>query len=348
MNIDNKKDLRKLAIKNTLFNPTDIGSALEMLKYVQIDPIQSPAKAHDLILRHRVKDYHKGDFDKQFSNLDIEEDFLYAHGIMTRDIWNLLHPRNKIELSSFDKKVLDTIKNLEEIDTKSLSESFGNKRATNWWGGQSNETRMALERLHYYGLVKITGRRKGIRIYKAFTPPKTLLSKQERLEKLIITVVQILAPVTQKTLNQALYRIRRDFGQTTPVVNELIKKDFLLKYKVDGIEYVLAPNLVNTDQKEESFVKILAPFDPVVWDRIKFKHLWDWEYKFEAYVPKNKRVRGYYAMPLLWNNDMVGWANVDKHGKVELGYADKKPDSKEFKKQLDIEIYKLHDFLGIL
>ncbi|EWS60580.1 hypothetical protein Y695_04569 [Hydrogenophaga sp. T4] len=55
-------------------------------------------------------------------------------------------------------------------------------------------------------------------------------------------------------------------------------------------------------------MRLLAPFDPVVWDRDRFERLWDWAYRFEAYTPPAKRVRGYYAMPLLWRDQVIGWA----------------------------------------
>ena len=60
-------------------------------------------------------------------------------------------------------------------------------------------------------------------------------------------------------------------------------------------------------------VRFLAPFDPVVWDRARFEHLWGWAYRFEAYTPVKKRVRGYYAMPMLWGDqiDRMGQCGCD-------------------------------------
>ncbi|MGC4048239.1 MAG: crosslink repair DNA glycosylase YcaQ family protein [Paludibaculum sp.] len=50
-------------------------------------------------------------------------------------------------------------------------------------------------------------------------------------------------------------------------------------------------------------VRLFAPFDPVVWDRLRFETFWGWAYRFEAYTPAPKRVRGYYALPLMWRDD---------------------------------------------
>src|SRR5918996_819013 len=56
--------------------------------------------------------------------------------------------------------------------------------------------------------------------------------------------------------------------------------------------------------------RLLAPFDPVVWDRRRFELLWGWAYRFEAYTPVAKRVRGYYALPLLFGTRAIGWGTV--------------------------------------
>ena len=57
-------------------------------------------------------------------------------------------------------------------------------------------------------------------------------------------------------------------------------------------------------------VRLLAPFDPVVWDRRRFELFWGWPYRFEAYTPLAKRKLGYYALPMLWRDRVVGWANL--------------------------------------
>ena len=66
--------------------------------------------------------------------------------------------------------------------------------------------------------------------------------------------------------------------------------------------------------------RLLAPFDPVVWDRRRFEQLWGWAYRFEAYTPAPQRKLGYYAQPLLWGDQVVGWGNCSvKDGVLEAG-----------------------------
>jgi hypothetical protein len=92
-------------------------------------------------------------------------------------------------------------------------------------------------------------------------------------------------------------------------------------------------------------VRFLAPFDPVVWDRRRFGHLWGWEYRFEAYTPAARRVLGYYAMPLLWRDRVIGWATCQDGGDVQVGYAGSAPAGRSYRAALDAEIARLRRFL---
>jgi uncharacterized protein YcaQ len=74
--------LRRRAIASSLFSPTTLERAVGRLGFVQADPIQAPARAQDLILRVRVRDYRVGDLNAKYGSLGLEEDFLYAYGFM--------------------------------------------------------------------------------------------------------------------------------------------------------------------------------------------------------------------------------------------------------------------------
>ncbi len=97
-------------------------------------------------------------------------------------------------------------------------------------------------------------------------------------------------------------------------------------------------------------MRFLALFDPLVWDRRRFEHLWRWPYRFEAYTPPAKRLRGYYAMPLLWRDSVIGWANARVERErlnVEVGFVEKRPRDADFRPELDAEIGRLETFLSL-
>src|SRR5712691_2084084 len=125
--------LRVHAISQSLFPQTTLKAAIRRLEFVQADPIRSPARAQDLILRHRVKGYRAGDLERRYASLDIEEDVLYAYGFVPRTIWQLLHPRNIRSMLKLEKKVLDVVCKFGAMHPKKLEEHFGNARVINAW-----------------------------------------------------------------------------------------------------------------------------------------------------------------------------------------------------------------------
>ena len=168
--------LRSQAVVNSLQPATTLAARSRSAGFVQADPIRAPARAQDLILRHRVAGYRVGDLERRFARLGLEEDFLYAYGFMPRETSRLLHPR------AGDRQVADVPRELAargvgvraragRTHPTDLAEQFGRERAVNGWGGFSKATTRALQSLHYHGLLRVAGRRDGIRIYEVAAPP---------------------------------------------------------------------------------------------------------------------------------------------------------------------------------
>src|SRR5258707_8799582 len=93
-------DLRRFAVSNSLFPPTTLKRALHKLGFVQADPIRAPARAQDLMLRHRVLNYRAGDLERRYAQLGIEEDFFINYGFMPKALNALMHPRSVSSLRS--------------------------------------------------------------------------------------------------------------------------------------------------------------------------------------------------------------------------------------------------------
>ena len=334
--------LRAHATAQTLFPPTTLRAAVKRLGFVQADPIRSPARAHDLILRHRVKAYQAGDLERRYASLDIEEDVLYAYGFLPRAIWRLLHPRNVTGLSKMEEKVYEAVCRSGVTHPRELETHLGRKRVINAWGSHSKATTRALEALHYRGLLRVARREQGIRLYEVASSSVESVPPLERLRRLIMAIADILAPVPQQTLQTNIARYRR-LGNPRAVMEDLIREGRLRQQTIEGMTYVWPPPSMPL-REDPPRVRFLAPFDPVVWDRRRFEHLWGWPYRFEAYTPPSKRIRGYYAMPLLWGDKVIGWANARASGgqlNVEVGFVGKRPREKGFRSELELEIGRL-------
>jgi uncharacterized protein YcaQ len=346
--------LRAQAVAQSLFPPTTLADAIDRLGFVQADPLRSPARAQDLILRHRVSGYRAGDLERQYAALDVEEDNLYAYGFLSRPVWRLLHPRKTPPLRAFEKKVLETVTRLGEAHPRALEAHLGKRRVINAWGGYSKATTHALEWLHWRGLLRIARRENGIRVYCSARTREEAPPPAERLRALIMVYARIFAPSPMKSLQSVIAR-HRELGSTRQMLDDMIQHGELRKDTFEKVTYVSPADTVMSDESPRQ-VRFLAPFDPVVWDRTRFEHLWGWAYRFEAYTPVKKRVRGYYALPLLWGDEVTGWANVGALGAtgalgasgavdVQVGFVNKRPRGREFTLELDAEIARMEEFL---
>src|ERR1700759_22517 len=85
--------LRRYAVARTLFPPTTLQKAIDRLGFIQADPIRAPARAQDLTLRHRVRNYRAGELERRYEKLGVAEDFFINSGFVSRTVQALMHPR---------------------------------------------------------------------------------------------------------------------------------------------------------------------------------------------------------------------------------------------------------------
>jgi uncharacterized protein len=344
------KDLRRQAIAASLFRPGTLRQAVDRLGFVQADPIRAPARAQDLILRHRVKDYRVGDLEQHYHRLGLEEDHFYAHGFMPQSTWRLLPSRARRRLTALEKRVLEIAATHERIHPSDLEAYFGRKRAVNAWGGLSKATTRALHFLHHHGFLRVAGREAGIRVYEATPQTRDPLESSERFRQLILIVASILGPLSERSLRATLgfLTIRgQALKSLRSAIPTLMESGELAQATVDSERYLWRADHILTNRPNET-VRFLSPFDPLVWDRRRFESFWGWQYRFEAYVPAPKRKLGYYAMPLLWRDDVIGWVNASNQaGKVtvEPGFIKAKPKEAAFRQEFQAEVARLQSFL---
>jgi uncharacterized protein YcaQ len=336
-----------------------LAATLAEIEFVQADPIRAPARAQDLILRQRVRGYRVGDLDRHYPALDVDEDSLYAYGFLARRLRRYLHPRRdrraadgKFVLTDRAAEVLAFVREHGVTHPRDVQAHFGHERVTNDWGGTSSAGTLDLERLRHYGFLRVADRVAGVRRYEVAPPLGDPLDPDVRLRAMALRVARTLAPAPEASLSAAVSLLvpwlRAPGGRPggRPVIRDLLARGELDALDVDGTRYVWPADLVPVEADPPARVRFLAPFDPVVWDRRRFGQVWGWEYRFEAYTPATERVLGYYAMPLLWRDRVIGWANCAGAGShVEVGYLDRAPAGTTYAKALDAEIDRLRTFL---
>jgi uncharacterized protein YcaQ len=359
-------DLRRMAVTQSLFTSTTLKRMLQRLQFVQADPIRAPARAQDLILRHRVKGYCAGDLERRYAKLVVEEDFFINYGFVTRELQALMHPRSHGGVPAAGcppwpsarrkraQMLLDFIRERGPVHPKEVDAHLAHGTVKNYWGGQSNATTHLLDNMHYQGLLRVVRRDAGIRVYAAHEHagfPHDETAVRSRLDALADAAIRIYAPLTLPSLRFLLRRLRFAVPQSSDEITGTIQraKERLEHAQVDGVDWYWPGEWKRKDSAAEDKVRLLAPFDPVVWDRERFERLWGWVYRFEAYTPVAKRVRGYYALPLLWRDRVIGWGNLaTKHGKLEaaFGYVESAPRDRVFRRERDAELERMQMFLA--
>lgn len=350
--------LRAHAVVRSFARAADVLTAMHKLRFVQLDPIRAPARAADLILRHRVASYRAGDLDRQYPDLPLGEDYLHVYGVMTAEARALLHPRSKPHSLYIERehprlpaRVLAHVTKHGDTHPRDLATALGRLQVRSGWGGVSTATTRALEALHYRGKLDVVRREQGIKVYACARPLAELLPPRQRAEALMLLLLDQYAPLPESSLRQLIRMITQSSLPTT--LREWTWKSLragaqIKPMEIDGVTWLMPAAEVLRDDVPDS-VRLLAPFDPVVWDRRRFAAFWGWEYRLEAYTPPARRQFGYYALPLLWRDDVIGWANAridNDRLHVAPQYVAAAPRSAQFRNALAAECEQLRICVG--
>jgi len=349
-------DLRRFAVARSLFAPLTLKRAVEKLGFVQADPIRAPARAQDLTLRHRVRNYRAGDLERRYHELGIEEDVFINYGFVSRDVHALMHPRARPPaISNVPRtrahKLLAYVRERGEVHPREVDAHFSHGKVTNYWGGSSNATTHLLDQLHYRGWLRVARRDRGIRLYAPREAgPGNERTARECVDALVDVVVNKYAPLPALSLSHLVARLRYAVPQWRRHLKGALAdaRARLAHARVDGIEWYWPAAEQLPQEAPDARVRLLAPFDPIVWDRRRFSLFWGWEYRFEAYTPAAKRRFGYYALPMLWRDRVIGWANLSlSSGELhaELGYVSSSPRDPGFRREIDRELDRIRFFL---
>jgi uncharacterized protein YcaQ len=351
------KSLRAHAVRRSLFAPTSLPAAIASLGFVQLDPIRAPARAADLILRHRVAGYRAGDLDRVYPEMPVAEDYLHVYGVMPATTQDLLHPRPPVdwhverEHPHLAARILAHVRAHGVTHPRDLHATLGKRSIRNGWGGNSAATTRMLEALQFRGRLRVARREAGIRLYALAEARSRPRAAATRAADVLALLLRLYAPLPEGSLRK-LARMVSGISIPDDVAAKALARMLagraVRRVAAGGTNFVL-PADEALDTESEDRVALLAPFDPVVWDRLRFECFWGWDYRFEAYTPPAKRRFGYYALPLLWRDDVIGWANaasVDGTLRVSAGFAKARPRGAAFRRALEAEAAALASAVG--
>jgi uncharacterized protein YcaQ len=315
--------------------PDSVLRVVDRIGSLQFDPLEVAGRNHDLVLLARIAGYRREwtdhwlyedrrlyeTYNKSLNIVPVAELPLYR--------WTWDQMRKRHEGGTFDEhaplveELLGRIRDGGEL----LPRDVGARQAIDWYWRPTNQVRAILEGLAEAGILGIRRREGNLRVYdlaERLFPPEVLArsepEEEQRQHRLLARYrghgllgasgnQELWVGGTGYSADRAAHRAALiDAGRLFPVMVEGLK----------GERFVVTEDLAFLVQAEaeiagagapggrDAGVAFLAPLDPLCWDRDLLRRLFGFDYVWEVYVPAPKRRWGYYVLPLLYGDRLVG------------------------------------------
>jgi uncharacterized protein YcaQ len=308
--------------------PADAESVLEVIRRlgsIQFDPIAVAGRNHDLMLHARVAGYEPAWCDALYERRAIFEASNKALSFVSveefpwfRHVWGrkgpAFHAAALVENAEVAGHVLERIRAEGPLSSRDFEAEAGATK--DWFGLPENAVRSVLEAYTVMGVVGLA-RREGSRRY------------YDLLERLLPTgILDHEVPEREQLLHKLLSRYRAHglLGQggaggtfariaapaeRNELRKELVERGSLVPVDVEGVRgkrLVVADELALLASPPEplSSVAFVAPFDSLLWDTALLESLFGFEFVWEGFFPAEKRRWGYYVLPILFGDRLVG------------------------------------------
>ena len=304
---------------------------IDRIAFLQFDPLEVPgARNHDLVLHARVGGYRREWCDQWLYGPDRRLIELYNKALNIVPIGELPHyrvtwDRNAPAMrdgilrdqATVAEAILAAIERDGPLSTSAFAE---HDHRVDWWWAPTRAARAVLEALFVSGRLGIARREGNRRHYELIERlvPAELLGLREADEE--GTLHRLLSRFQATGLTspgaQAEVMLGTGPGKERPARTAvLVERGLLEPVEVEGLKgrwFIPTSDRPFLDvasawrDEERRHVTFLAPLDPVMWDRRLLRDLWDFEYLWEVYVPEAKRRWGYYVLPILFGDRIVG------------------------------------------
>lgn len=344
-------------------------AVLDRLSAVQIDTVNVLARAHLLTFFARLGPYDQEALGRWLHDSgEVFEYWAHAASFVPAD----LHPAFRFKMAAaLDGEMYSGLARLhrdrpEFVDgvRRAVLEEGpllpadlrapGTRKKGQWWDW--DDAKRALELLFWAGEITATRGRQFERIYDAFhrVLPAAVLdqptpSPEESRRTLLRRAAAAMGVATVKHL--ADYH-RQVPTKVKPIVEAMAADGELEPVRVEGwAKPAYRWPGARVPRRVEARA-LLAPFDSLVWERDRAQDLFGFHYRIEIYTPAAKRIHGYYVLPFLLGDDLVGRVDLkaDRAGRrllVRAAWAEPDADHVEVAGELAAELHLLAGFLGL-
>jgi uncharacterized protein YcaQ len=311
-----------------------LGRTVRRTGVLQIDSVNVLQRAHYMPLFSRMGPYDRSLLDRASGKAPrrLVEYWAHVAAFMPVDLWP--HMRHRMRhyrdgghpwMDGRDNRALadSLLAELRERGRRTSRElDDGLPRRKEHWGWNWSETKQTLEYLFLAGDVAVAGRTAQFeRLYDlpARVLPRAVLdaptpTDEEAHRELVRRAAASHGIATARDLRD-YYRMPT--AQAAAAIAALVEDGELVRVSVEGRSGYFLHRDARVPRRARARA-LLSPFDPLVWERARAESLFDFSYRIEIYVPKAKRVHGYYVLPFLLGDQIVARVDLkaDRRGRV--------------------------------
>lgn len=316
----------------------DLQTVIDHLGFVQVDSVNTLARAHDLICWSRRQQYRAPGLLNRVKARAAFEHWTHDASVISMDhwpMWRMKFAREKAHMDAkwgawrregFKEKIDEVLRQIAEEGT-CTSMDVGQdevKGSTGWWDWHPSKT--ALEYLWRSGEISVC-HRKGFR--KAYDLTERVIPSEHMNTRYCDE--DIIDWACRTALERLGFATSGEVAAFYALVTPAQAKDWcaraladqsVLEVDIEGHDgtlrrSIILPQILNiTPPDPNARVRLLSPFDPALRDRKRAERLFGFHYRIEIFVPAPQRQYGYYVFPVMQGDRMIGRIDTKRDGDV--------------------------------
>jgi uncharacterized protein len=348
-----------------------LGRTVQRTGVLQVDSVNVLARAHLMPLYSRMGPYDPALLTRASSGRQqrrLVEYWAHVQAFMPVELWPAMQHRMAryraergkwMELPPDDhiERIRQEVAERGPSTARDLDD--GRPRSKEHWGWNWSEARKAMDWLFLVGELAVAGRTSQFEV--VYDVPERVLPDRVLALPTPPVEEQHLALVSRAAASHGVATVRclADYyrmgvADTARAVQTMVESGELEPVTVEGWK---RPAYLHRDARRpraaalDGVRALLSPFDPVVWERERAESLFDFFYRIEIYVPKEKRVHGYYVLPFLLRDALVGRVDLKADratGRLLVHAAHRQDDAPDdTAHELAAELHRLAGWLGL-
>ena len=328
-----KADARRLLVR-WHFRSTDVRGVFTRHGSVQFDPLKPLGTNVDLVLQARVSGYRVDDWQQPvygeriaFDGWDKQASLVRMEDWPRRRIYHRWHrewwsERVLDRHPSVVDEVLAELRDAGPLATADFDDARRRDALEGSWYGASL-TKHALRALWHTGRVATHHRRQGNHVYdiaERVIPPPLMNAPEppdEEQLRFLVSIRHRAVGLLRPSAGRELWSMDVSAAERQATVEALVADDALVPVDVDGTRFHAHPAawaLLDEADEDPPRVRFVAPLDPLMWDRDAVRRLFGFDYVWEVYKPAKDRRWGYYVLPVLYGDRLIGRLDARESG----------------------------------